>query len=181
MKSLRHVALAFVAAHLPAMAQTPEPEAVPFKDVAELTDALIKPGRCPKNHTESYMVACAVVKYVATDDPLDIIYRPIFRTVSAGAGELAAWTVNLGASFRTEIKKVPIDDVFKDIRTNAPGKNGETKRYMPVDVFGYQDNRDACRKDKFSKACHSSPRPQTDPFERYRFELPTSDADKIWR
>jgi hypothetical protein len=52
---------------------------------------------------------------------------------------------------------------------------------MPVDVYGYQDNEEACRKDKFSKTCHSSPRLQTDPFERYRFELPVTEADKIWR
>ena len=181
MKNLRRVALAFVAAQVSATAQTPEPEIAPFKEAAELTEALIKPGRCPKNHTESYLVACAVVKYVAIDDPLDIIYRPIFRIVSAGGGDLAVWTISLGTGFRAGVKKVSIDDVLKDIRTNAPGKDGAKKRYMPVDVFGYQDNRAACAADKFSKACHSSPRLQTDPFERYRFELPTSDADQIWR
>ena len=179
--SLIAVALAVLAAHLPATAQTPELEAAPFKDAAELTEALIKPGRCPKNYMESYQTPCAVVKYVATDEPLDVIYRPIFRVVPAGGGDLAAWTLSLGTGFRTQIKKVSIGEVFKDIRTNAPGKDGAKKRYMPVDVFGYQENKAACATDKFSKACHSSPRPQTDPFERYRFELPTLEADKIWR
>src|SRR5262245_46252118 len=113
-----------------AMAQTPAaPEAAPYDSVAELTEALLKPGRCPKSYSESYMTPCAVVKYVATDDPLDGVYRPIFRIVSAGGGELAAWTISLGTGFRTEIRKVSIDEVFKDIRTNAPGKDGAKRRY----------------------------------------------------
>lgn len=177
-------ALALLAASVPAAAQPPATqEAAPYNDVAELTAALTKPGRCPKGRTESRGVACAVVKYIAVDDPLDVIYRPIFRVVSAGGSELAAWTINLGTGYRPEVRKVPMAEVFKDIRTDAPngGPKGAKKRYMPVDVYGYQDNKEACAKDKFSKSCHSSPRVQTDPFERYRFELPGKEVDKIWR
>src|SRR5262245_9300149 len=138
MAKLSHIAVVFavLAAPMPAMAQTPEPEALPFKDAAELTEALTRPGRCPKNYRESYQPPCAVVKYVATDEPLDVIYRPIFRVVPAGGGDVAAWTLSLGTGFRTQIKKVSIAEVFKDIRTSAAGDDKSKKRYMPVDVFG---------------------------------------------
>jgi len=180
--SLRLVlAFAFLGFQGAAAAQTPaEPEMVaPYRNAAELMEALTKPGRCPKGHTESYRVPCAVVKYVAIDDPLDVIYRPIFRVVPTGGSKHGAWTISLGRGFRTEVRRLSIDEVHQDIL--APDNDGDRKRYMPVDVFGYRDNQEACSKDKFDKACHSSPRLQTDPFERYRFELPTVEADKIWR